>query len=384
MKSSRIILLFLSLIVVLISCNRDELIVNQFPNEDFDLISASLNLPIEPLDYEMIIPSSLGNPVTFDNNKATLGRVLFYDTDLSSDKTVSCGTCHKQELAFSDDVSFSDGVLDNQSLRNTMSLGSVLSFQVYYQSVSNPSGIPFLWDNSAGSADELSKMAFTSPHEMGMDMPDVVDEVNSKNYYAPLVKAAYDTEEINETDLLDALSEFVRAIGSFDSRFDREFNSMFATHGHMNIATTLNYDSFTDQENIGKTIYMNDCTSCHSPINARPLVLSANNGLYMDYPDKGIVKGWSSDQFKVPTLRNLAYSAPYMHDGSLETLDDVIEHYSTGVQPTEHLSYVLQELDGTPIHQNYTADEKEALKAFLLTMTDNTLIESERFSNPFK
>jgi len=383
MKSKLIFFSILSVLIVLVSCNKEELTINRYAVSDFELMSAHLNIPSEPLNYDMVIPSALGAPVSFNSDKATLGRVLFYDTDLSSDKTISCASCHKQELGFSDDVAFSEGVLGNHSLRNSMSLGSVLSFQVYYQSILNPSGIPFLWDNSASSADELSKNAFSSENEMGMHMDEVVNEVNSKDYYEPLVKAAYGSENINETDLLDAVSEFVRSIGSFNSRFDNEFSPRFANSFNMNAVMNDNWSSFTDEENVGKAIYMSDCTGCHSPINARPTVLAANNGLYMDYPDKGIIASGYEDHFKVPTLRNLKFSAPYMHDGSLATLDDVIEHYSTGVVNTEHLSSELKS-GNSPIHRNYTQGEKDALKAFLLTMTDNTLLEAERYSDPFK
>lgn len=383
MKARIICLTLLSTLVFLASCNKEELIINRYAVADYELMSAHLNIPSEPLNYDMEIPSAFGTPVSFSSDKATLGRVLFYDTDLSSDRTVSCGSCHKQELGFSDDVAFSDGVLGNFSQRNTMSLGSVLSFQVYYSSVSNPSGIPFLWDNSGSSADELSRGAFTAEHEMGMQMNDVVSEVNSKDYYKPLVQAAYGSANISETDLLDALSEFVRSIGSFNSRFDHEYSARSGNSFNMLSTIQQDWPNFTDEENLGKSIYASDCTGCHSPINARPTKLSANNGLYVNYPDKGIVTGGVEDHFKVPTLRNLKYSAPYMHDGSIATLDDVIEHYSTGVQETYYLSTELRQ-GSNPIHRNYTQQEKDGLKAFLLTMTDDSLLEAERYSDPFK
>lgn len=388
MKSSFTATLLLSVLVVLVSCNKEELQIIRYEKADFEMMSEHLNLPSVPIDYELPISAVFGGPQVFNNDKATLGRVLFYDTDLSADKEISCASCHKQELAFSDDISFSKGIFDNHSLRNSMPLGSVFNFQLYYQSVANSFGIPFLWDNSAGSADELSKNAFNSENEMGISMDEVIEEVSSKNYYKPLIKAVNGTENISEDELLDALSEFVRSIGSINSKFDREYlkhnTQAFSPELRPLVLASQNWPGFTDEENEGRVIFMNDCTGCHSPINGRPTLLSANNGLYMNYADDGIVTETVQNHFKVPTLRNLQYTAPYMHDGSVATLEEVIEHYSSGVLAHEDLSYELKASNGNPIHRNYSPEQKSALIAFLYTLNDYDLLEAERYSDPFK
>lgn len=389
MKSKLILLYILcAAATILVSCNENELEVLRYEKADYEMMTEHLDLPAFPINYDITLPTSLGGMQLFDNDKATLGRVLFYDTDLSADRKISCGSCHKQELAFSDDVPFSKGIFDNHSKRNSMPLGSVFSFQVYYQSVSNAFGIPFLWDNSAGSADELSKMAFNSENEMDMQMYEVLEEVNSKNYYKPLIKAATNSTIIDETELLDALSEFVRSIASFNSKFDREYLANNSSQGapelNSSVLAAQYWDGFTEEENEGKVIYMNDCTACHSSINGRPTLLSANNGLRMNYADDGIITDEIQNHFKVPTLRNIEHTAPYMHDGSIETLDDVIDHYSSGVEAHAYLSEELKNSNGDPINRNYSPEEKSALKAFLLTLTDSDIYSATRYSDPFK
>ncbi|HNM27716.1 MAG TPA: c-type cytochrome, partial [Saprospiraceae bacterium] len=137
----------------------------------------------------------------------------------------------------------------------------------------------------------------------------------------------------------------------------------------------------------GKKIYLDNCASCHSPTQSRPAKLQANNGLDATTTDEGVGGITKSSQdmgmFKVPLLRNIALTAPYMHDGRFQTLEEVVEHYSTGVQNHPNLSEELRSFNGAK-NLNLSAEDKQALIAFLNTFTDQQMQADVRFSNPFK
>lgn len=375
----------LVLVMMLNSCEEEagfELLV--YPEEDYELLSQYLNIAPFPPEYDIAVPiggSSFSSSVrTFpiNDNQAELGRVLFYDKNLSKDRTVSCESCHQQALAFSDDVDFSIGVSERKTTRNSQALGSVLSFSAYYGSPS-VGGIPFFWDNRAESVQEQSEQTLANPQEMDMKMHEVVDRVKEMPYYEPLFKAAYADKEITSQKVLDALNEFINSMGTFDSPFDKELLQ--------DSNPDRTFASFNEAENLGKSLFLTNCSSCHSRRFGRPVDLKANNGLEMEYEDKGIglitQNGADMGQFKIPTLRNIALTAPYMHDGSLATLEDVIEHYSSGIKAHRNLSSELKS-SGEPKRFNFNEEEKQALVDFLHTLTDEEFITNEKYANPFK
>ena len=144
---------------------------------------------------------------------------------------------------------------------------------------------------------------------------------------------------------------------------------------------------YTAQENIGKTLYMDNCASCHSFDHQFTEVATANNGLDINYEDKGVGEHSSDPSkigvFKVPFLRNIELTGPYMHDGRFATLDDVINHYSEGIQNHDNLHNNLRSGDVAK-KMNFTDDDKASLKAYLLTLTDKEVIADVKFSDPFK
>lgn len=382
MKTIFSICLALMLVIVLNSCEEDsgfELLV--YPEEDYELLSQYLNIAPIPPEYDLKVPTgnaTLTRSISVNDNQAELGRVLFYDKNLSKDRTVSCESCHQQALAFSDDVDFSIGVEGRKTTRNSQALGSVLSFSAYYGSPS-VGGIPFFWDNRAESVQEQSEQTLANPQEMDMEMHEVVERVQELPYYEPLFKAAYADDKITSQKVLDALNEFINSMGTFDSPFDKEL----IKDGNPN----RNFDNFSPSENIGKSLFMTNCASCHSSRFGRPVDLKANNGLDMEYEDKGIGL-LSQDEadmglFKIPTLRNIALTAPYMHDGRFETLEEVINHYSSGVKAHRNLSSELKSSD-QPKRFNFTDAQKQSLIDFLHTLTDETFITDEKYANPFK
>jgi cytochrome c peroxidase len=182
--------------------------------------------------------------------------------------------------------------------------------------------------------------------------------------------------------VLEALANFVNSIGSYQSKFDEEASKV---GGFNNYSTP--FAGFTSSENAGKSLYMANCASCHSSSMGRPVLFNASNGLDLNPTDVGVydVTKISSERgtFKVPTLRNIAVSAPYMHDGRFKTLDEVIDFYSTGINAHANLHPDLKS-GNAPRKFNYTAQQKSDLIAFLGTLTDQRAAEAKRFSNPFK
>lgn len=392
MQKFRIILPLFGALLLAAACNKKaDFNFYYYEPQDYALISQYLNLPEIPDDYRSELPihiASLGlaaRPV--EQDKAILGRVLFYDKSLSKDGSVSCASCHKQELAFSDDKKVSTGVFNRAGDRNSIALGSVLNFSAYYGTdLFGPSGIPFFWDNRANTATAQNIASMTNPKEMDMTHTDIVNAVQGKPYYAPLFKMAFGSENVTSDRVSEAIAEFVNAIGSYKSKFDKEAAKTIGYNVYAN-AEYNSFSGFTAQENAGKTIYLNNCASCHSETQSRPMKLQANNGLDLASADKGVgsITGSPSDEgmFKVPLLRNIALTAPYMHDGRFATLEEVVEHYNSGIQAHPNLSPELRP-GGSVMRLNLNDSEKQALVAFLKTLTDEEMIADTRFSNPFK
>ncbi len=359
-----------------------------YGDDGYKTIQKHLKIPAIPEDYTLRFPEYYQSARVryFDNGVAQLGRVLFYDKNLSSDLTISCASCHKQEIGFSDDVALSIGVQNRETARNSLALGSTLNFAEYY---GNPlsGGIPFFWDNRAFTVSEQSEQTLGNPLEMDMKMHEVVERVKSLEYYQPLFDAEYDGA-INEENILSAISVFVNSIGSFNSKFDKALGDMHEIVGNTDNVQDFTFARLSESENKGKTLYVKHCGSCHNSTFGRPRKVMANNGLYESYEDEGVGRLSNIDaeigKFKIPTLRNIALTGPYMHDGSIATLEDVIEHYSNGIKNHPNLDSELKSNNGQAIKFNFTAQQKKDLVAFLETLNDEELKNMNRFSDPFR
>ena len=355
--------------------------------EEYALLSQYLTLPSLPNDYNVTLPQHLSNAGLFarpvERDKAVLGRVLFYDKNLSKDGKISCASCHKQAIGFSDDVVHSSGVSGQVTDRNSIALASVANFSAYYGTdLNGPAGIRFFWDNRAETIAEQSIGSLTNPKEMDMHMTEVVGAIQVLPYYAPLFKKAYGDAEVTQDRVTESIANFINALGSYQSKFDQEA----AKEPYSSVFT--NFTGFNASQNNGLQMYQNNCSSCHSPIMGRPMLFSASNGLdAVNTSDRGVggISGTSTEQgtFKVPTLRNIALTGPYMHDGRFATLEEVLEHYSTGVQSHPNLHPNLK-VNGQPKRMNFSASEKQDLIAFLDTMTDEKIRTDERFADPFR
>ena len=380
--------LLVLLILECFSCNKEDsgpFEINYYAPDDYEMMSQYLDIPEFPLDYKNQYPRYYrgGTTGNFDKDMATLGRVLFYDKKLSTDETISCGSCHKQELAFADDVDFSTGVEGRKTARNSLALGSVFSYQELYGAI-----LPFYWNHRYTNAEQVCSQSFINENQMDMEMSEVLTAVQSQPYYSPLFEMTYGDRNITEDRILSAIGTFVNSIGSFDSKYDQALDdSGFQFFGLGFNAPSGDLALLTDEENNGKDLYLNNCTSCHGDLNLNPLKTKANNGLDLVYNDNGI-GGFTNeaddmDKFKVPTLRNIMMTAPYMHDGRFATIEEVLDHYSSGIQNHPNLDVELKS-GNSPIQMNFTAEQKTALIAFLNTFTDTKFLTAERYSDPFR
>lgn len=354
-----------------------------------DPVAAVLNLPATPFNYAspnlpayLSAPPIAGqlntpgnNPIT--DNGATLGRVLFYDKNLSVNNTISCASCHKQANAFSDNEIKSKGF--NGGLTGRHSMGLIDA--AYY-----PNG-RFFWDQRAATLEEQALMPIQDAVEMGMTLPALVSKLQGLAYYKPLFNKAFGDTAINSTRIARALSQFVRSIVSYQSKYDAGRNTLPAAPAP---APNTPFPNFTAQENRGKEIFLSGiggCAPCHgSETFTAPG--EKNNGLDLTTTDRGfgaVVNNTNLDAtFKVGSLRNIELSAPYMHDGRFATLEQVVEHYSSGVKNHPNLSPQLRLPNGQPRLSNLSAADKAALVAFLKTLTDTQVTTDVKFSNPFK
>lgn len=326
------------------------------------------------------------NPIT--DAGATLGRVLFYDTQLSVNNTVSCASCHLQKHGFSDPRRFSTGFQGALTNRNAMGL-----FNLRYTNVrgSRPG---FFWDERAPTLERQVLMPIQDETEMGMDLAELEIKLAKVRYYPPLFKAAFGTREVSRDRIAKALAQFLRALVSFNSKFDQGA----AAAGDL----SEDFQNFSGLENRGKSLFIDGpggvaefaCAMCHAPPTFN-MSAAANIGLEAEYKDKGLGRlGRASNdtftpdndgKFKAPSLRNIALTAPYMHDGRFKTLKQVLQHYSSGVHPHRNLglAFEIQSGDEATSGFNFSKEETAALLAFLKTLTDRSFIEDERFADPF-
>jgi cytochrome c peroxidase len=357
-----------------------------YPDSEAVVLKQYLTIPLdEPYDYSFdlpdYMPASNRREIEIKSAKATLGRVLFYDKNLSKNGTVSCASCHIQAFAFSDTTTFSKGFLGQQTRRNSYPIPSSSSTQNYYHASD------LFWDARSQKVAWQTVETMENHVEMGIDdWDELLEKLSNEPYYKILLKKVSSSyEEFNQARLGYAIQEFVESFKSIDSRFDAAYAdaSLTTFDPYKNIPT------FTAQENLGKNLFMDNCASCHGQSFTLPQVQTACNGLDMEYTDNGVGEIYPSGGayngiFKVPTLRNVELTGPYMHDGRFKTLEEVIDFYDTDIANHPNLHPLLKNANGTPIKLNFTQQEKEAIVAFLKTTTDSKLMVDDKFSNPFK
>ena len=326
-------------------------------------------------------PEFLVAPITNQDNTpatnvvtdpgATLGRVLFYDKRLSTNQTVSCSTCHVPSHGFSDPNRFSTGFNGAKGTRHAMGLSNARYYQRKH----------FFWDERAATLEDQVLQPIQNPIEMGMTLPALLPRLAAEPFYTNLFANAFGTTDVTSDRVSRALAQFVRSIISTKSKYDQGLASGFA--------------NFTGQEKLGRQIFLGQvgnatCAACHGTDNFVPGPVANNNGLEFPYVDTGIggITGLARDLglFKVPSLRNIELTAPYMHDGRFATLEEVVEFYNSGVVDNPNLSPPLRTPPGQPpgaLRLNLTTAQKAALVAFLKTLTDTSVTTDPKFLDPF-
>ena len=305
-----------------------------------------------PTPYELTVPAGFPAPTIPPDNLLTiegiaLGKRLFADPILSVDSTIACASCHLPAHAFSDPRPFSQGV-GGVTSRNSMPL-----FNVLWSS-------SFFWDGRAASLEDQALEPVQRPVEMGEDWDRVVAKLERHAEYPALFARAFGDAPINRQLVVQAIAQFERTLISADSKYDRWLAGQA---------------TFAPEEERGFLLFhteAGDCFHCHGA----PLFTDNefhNNGLDLDPPDAGLAaltgKRLDRGKFKTPTLRNVEYTAPYMHDGRFQTLEEVVEHYDSGFHRTvltDPLLLVRPTLDLAPA-------DKRALVAFLKTLSDPQL-----------
>lgn len=368
------------LVVSLTACQKE----NAY-TEEYEVLSNYLDLPPIPYNYSAPnLPNFYSNQfINIQNNTpadnpttnwgATLGRVLFYDKQLSINQSIACASCHQQATGFTDTVQFSIGFNGQSTHRHSMALGNA----VYYLNGR------FFWDERAATLEEQVLQPIEDSIEMGMTLPLLVERLQASPYYPILFNKAFENGAIDNENIAKALAQFVRSLVSYESKFD----------AGRAMVSNINQDfpNFTAQENIGKTLFTTNskvnCFSCHNTeafITDNP----RNNGLSLTNPDIGVNihtnNSLDAGKFKAPSLKNVALRSRFMHDGSLTSLDAVIEHYNIRIKPNENLDFHLVDVStGNPVRMNLDPNEVAALKAFLLTLTDEKMVTDVKFSDPF-
>ena len=288
-----------------------------------------------------------------------LGKKLFYDGQLASDGVVSCGFCHIQSFAFTHHTHITSHGVDGQiGTRNAQPLHNLAFMN------------EFTWDGAATFLDTQPIIPITSDVEMNETVSNVISKLAADDEYPTLFAEAFGSEGVNADRLFKALSQFMVMMVSANSKFDKLERGEAVT--------------FTDQENAGRAVFDTKCASCHAG-SLQTDQSYRNNGLPMNpaFNDIGRerVTGLPSDhrKFKVPSLRNIEATFPYMHDGRLATLEDVLNFYTDGMVDSPTLDEQFRRPDGT-FGLDITPEEKIQLIAFLKTLTDNDFIEDRRFA----
>lgn len=335
---------FIFLVTGLVSCKKAKI-------EELDVESPELIAFRHPAGFPSTVYPLGEKPINADQFR--LGRELFYSTVLSSDHTVSCATCHAQTHAFADhNIALSVGVGGAMGTRNAPPV-----FNMAWQP-------HFMWDGGVNHLEMFSIAPITNPVEMNETMANVIQKLNASGYWKNRFKSVYGTSEVTDQQLFLALTQYMLMIISDRSHYDKVMRGEAV---------------FTSEQQAGYDLFLQKCASCHT----EPLFTDysfRNNGLDLVSADDGrfLITQNISDKgkFKVPTLRNVLLTYPYMHDGRFFTIDQVLEHYNSGIQDHGNLDPLLQ--NGLSL----SADDKKHLKRFLETLNDYELMGEKLLSEP--
>lgn len=335
-------------IIFLFSCSPD--------NEEYVKVDKPLNFQI-PANFPATVYDLEANPPTEIGFE--LGKKLFYDGKLSSNGVISCGFCHEQKTAFTHHGhQFSHGIEGREGTRNTPSIQNAAFMKA------------FTWDGATNHLDLFPIIPITNEVEMGETMTNVLEKIKEDKEYQQLFTSAFEDGEVNFENFFKALSQFMVMMVSSNSKYDKY------------VRNEINGE-FSEEEKQGLLVFQEKCASCHST----DLFTDdsfRNNGLppnlKLDDFGRALVTGAESDKykFKVPSLRNVALTEPYMHDGRFGSLEAVLDFYSDGISDSPTLDKELKKENSLGLALSTT--DKNVLIAFLNTLTDEEYINDERFS----
>jgi cytochrome c peroxidase len=332
----------------------------------------------EPTPYSIDIPSHFPNmPIPADNPMTEegvyLGRKLFYEKRLSLDNSISCASCHSPQKGFSDDRQFSIGVNGTVGRRQSMALVN-LGWQQF-----------FFWDGRAKTLEQQILEPVPDPVEMHLQWKDAQKRLENDLEYKRLFIKAFGTQIIDSSYVSKAIAQFLRTMISANSKYDVMYkyaNNMPLTPSEYQVYQTISVQEWAGYD-LFQSLNGADCFHCHNG----PLIQVqrySNNGLDATFTDlgRGAITGNPSDNgtFKIPTLRNIEYTAPYMHDGRFNTLDEVINHYSHHIKISSTIDPLIEFAFQGGVQLN--ANEKSLVKAFLLTMSDPSFFTNPAFTDP--
>ena len=354
------ILWFFWTLLLIFSCNKEKAVFTPTPY--------TLNTPSHFPSME--IPTD--NPMTEEGIE--LGRFLFYEKQLSGDNSMSCASCHKIENAFAENAQYSVGIDGISGFRNSMPL-----FNLGWEEF-------FTWDGSKSSLEAQILEPVPNPIEMHQEWKTATDKLSNSLQYRNMFFRAFGEEGIDSIKVSKAIAQFLRTIISSTSEFDVMYkyeNGIPLSAQEELILQGVDVEEWAGYD-LFKSLNGADCFHCHNGPLMR-VVKFSNNGLDESFSDLGraLITNNPNDEgkFKVPTLRNIALTAPYMHDGRFNTLDEVIEHYSSGVHMSPTIDPLIEFASQGGVQLD--AQEKFLLKKFLLTLTDTIFINNPNFKDPF-
>jgi cytochrome c peroxidase len=310
------------------------------------------------------------NPLTVEG--VELGRYLFWEKKLSGDNTMSCGSCHFPQNAFSDPNQFSTGITGEMGTRQAMALINLGWARDYF------------WDSRALTLEDQVREPVPNPIEMNESWENAVADISEMPEYAPMFEAAYGSAEVTEDRIVKAIASFLRTMISAQSKFDKSRLGLVSLSTQEQRGLELFLFEGGSPEDVQGGQNGADCFHCHGFGDSQFTdYLPHNNGLDAIFTDLGVggITGEESQfgKFKTPTLRNVEFTAPYMHDGRFNTLEEVIEHYNSGGIPSPTIDPFMKfTTGGLQLPQS----DKDALIAFLLTLSDPEFLTNPDFQDP--
>lgn len=335
---------------------------------DISPTATPYTIDIPPFFPPMDIPAD--NPMTVEGIE--LGRFLFWEKMLSLDNSISCGSCHLPEAGFSDPAQFSTGVTGEQGNRQSMALVNLGWARDYF------------WDGRAPTLEEQIHEPIPNPIEMNQPWVDALEKLRTADLYPPMFEEAFGTPEITELRTRKAIAQFLRTLISADSNFDKWRRGEYT----LTESEFRGYELFLKEGGDPETVvggeFGADCFHCHVEAGMQfSDYLPHNNGLDSVFDDLGFggITGnpLENGKFKTPSLRNIEFTAPYMHDGRFSSLEEVIDHYDSGGLPSETVDPFMKYQDGGLMLSDQS---KQDLINFLLTLSDESFLTNPAFQDP--